>query len=549
MANLVDLLPQGRPRYVGVLLAAFFIPVVSHGQRALESCANAASCAQLQTQSRSQFQSFPSTEKSDTGMVNRSANRIPLASNNRNADSVSLSLDEALARALGESEEIRLARASLDLADAQVTSTRAQALPQLNSSLSYQRTFYSPFQTGPMRLPDSLKFSPDSNASVLDRLSYLEKHTGTAGLAGMSGLFGSLPFGRTNAYVAGITASQVLYSGGRTGAALRIAADFRRAAQSQYVEQVSDLVLQVRQAYVRASLASQLESIAQAALDQALAFQHQQQLRLDAGTASELDVLRAEVSAENLRPQLVAARNSAEIAVLDLKRLIDIPLTQPLKLTTVLAAPTAAQIDTVSELKPELVAEQRSAVAAAERQVAMREQQIQIARGSFLPQVDLRLNFGAQNLPMTVFGVGDSPWRRDVSAAVAVSLPLFTGFRRVADVQQARINLEQAQLQLSQLREAIQLQYQQARGERERALSTISARQRTVEQAQRVHDLTVLRYDRGLATQLEVSDARLALLQARTNVAQAIADFYIADAGVQRALGKVPQSAVGRLGK
>jgi outer membrane protein TolC len=65
-----------------------------------------------------------------------------------------------------------------------------------------------------------------------------------------------------------------------------------------------------------------------------------------------------------------------------------------------------------------------------------------------------------------------------------------------------------------------------------------------VDQAQRVHDLTVLRYDKGLATQLEVSDARLALLQARTNVAQAIADFHIADAGVDRALGRAPGGAV-----
>jgi outer membrane protein TolC len=59
----------------------------------------------------------------------------------------------------------------------------------------------------------------------------------------------------------------------------------------------------------------------------------------------------------------------------------------------------------------------------------------------------------------------------------------------------------------------------------------MQARQRTVEVAQRVYDLTVLRYERGLATQLEVSDARLSLLQARTNLAQAIADFYTADSG------------------
>ncbi len=83
----------------------------------------------------------------------------------------------------------------------------------------------------------------------------------------------------------------------------------------------------------------------------------------------------------------------------------------------------------------------------------------------------------------------------------------------------------------------MQLEYEQARGEKERAAATIAARERTVGQAQRVHDLTVLRYEQGLATQLEVSDARLALLQSRTNLAQALSDFYTADASLTRAVG------------
>jgi hypothetical protein len=45
------------------------------------------------------------------------------------SDSTVLSLDDALSRALGQSQEVRLARAQMDLADVQVTATRAQALP------------------------------------------------------------------------------------------------------------------------------------------------------------------------------------------------------------------------------------------------------------------------------------------------------------------------------------------------------------------------------------------------------------------------------------
>jgi outer membrane protein TolC len=74
------------------------------------------------------------------------------------SDSTVLSLDDALSRALGQSQEVRLARAQMDLADVQVTATRAQALPQLNGTLSYTRTYYSPFNTGGVRIPDSLKF-------------------------------------------------------------------------------------------------------------------------------------------------------------------------------------------------------------------------------------------------------------------------------------------------------------------------------------------------------------------------------------------------------
>jgi outer membrane protein TolC len=116
-------------------------------------------------------------------------------------------------------------------------------------------------------------------------------------------------------------------------------------------------------------------------------------------------------------------------------------------------------------------------------------------------------------------------------------MPIFTGFRRGADVTLAKLALEQEQLRLAQLHEQVQLQYQQAIGQRDRAAASITARQRTVDQAQRVYDLTLLRHDQGLASQLEVADARLALLQARANRAQAIADYHVSDALVRRALG------------
>lgn len=450
-------------------------------------------------------------------------------------DSVALSLDEAVRRALGESEEVRLARSQVELAETQVRETRAGALPQLNANVGYTRTFASSFSGGGgITLPDSLQFSPDSTAPLEERVRYLERNTPLAGLGGLGQLFGNLPFGQANAYQATLSGSQLLYSGGRTGAALRIAREFSEVARLELVEQTAEIELQVRSAYVDALLAQELASGAGQALRQAEAFLQQERLRLSAGRASELEVLRAEVSRDNLRPQLVQAQNAAELSLLNLKRLVDVPLDAPVALTTPLDVPSAEAL-----ARPVVAAEvlaQRASIAQAERQVTIAEQNIRIARGAFLPNVSLSMNYGRLLYPGSPIDL-TGEWRTDWTAGLTVQVPLFDGGQRSAQLAQARIQADQSRIQLAQLREGVQLQYTQAAGERERARTAIAARQTTVQAAQRVHDLTVLRYQQGLATQLEVSQARLELLQARTNLAQAVADFLNADASVIRASG------------
>ena len=452
------------------------------------------------------------------------------------ADTVAVTLDDAISRATGRSEEVRLARSQVDLARAQVRSARSAAMPQLDANVAYTRTFASPFQVSAPTLPDSLRFDPDPSAPLDERVRYLEDRVPTAGLGGLGALFGNLPFGQENAYTFSLSGSQPLYSGGRVGAALDIAEEYEGAARLTLREEVAEIELQVRNAYYRARLAQELDTIAQAAVEQAERFLNEERLRLRAGTASELEVLRAEVSLENLRPQLVQTRNAAALALLELKRLTDLPLRQPIRLTTPLDPPPASELARPA-IDPQLLVTRRAAIQAAERQVEIRERQVRIARGAFLPSIDLRFNYGRQAFPSQPLQLGNQLWRTDATATIGVQIPVFSGFRRSAEVQLARIELDRERLRVAQLREAVQLQYEQALGERERAAATIAARQRTVQQAQRVYELTVLRYERGLATQLEVADARLALLQARTNLAQAIADFYIADASVTRAAG------------
>ena len=453
-------------------------------------------------------------------------------------DSTLFSVEQAVRRAVSQSQEVRLARSQVALAESQVGAARSAALPQLDGNLAYTRTFASAFSGGGgFSLPDSLRFEPDSTAPLAERVRYLEENAPNAGLGGLGALFGDLPFGQENAYTASLSGSQMLYSGGRTGAALRIARQYLEAAELTLEEETAEIELQVRSAYYRALLAQELADISRAAVDQATLFLNAETLRLEAGVSSELDVLRAEVSLANLEPQVIDATNAAELATLDLKRLIDVPLDQPIRFATTLDAQQLPAHDSITATTERL--SRRALIAAEERQVNIREEQVRIARGGYLPSLDLRLNYGRQLFPSQLFALNEE-WRTDFSVTVAASVPFFNGFRTRAEVAQAQVALDQERLRLAQLREAVQLEYESARGERERARASIAARERTVQQAQRVYDLTVLRYDQGLASQLEVSDARLGLLQSRTNLAQAVADFHIASASLTRAIGSAP---------
>jgi OMF family outer membrane factor len=123
-------------------------------------------------------------------------------------------------------------------------------------------------------------------------------------------------------------------------------------------------------------------------------------------------------------------------------------------------------------------------------------------------------------------------------------VPIFSGGQRTADVRDAEELLRQSQLQLSQAEKQTTLDLTQQRAEIERAQAAISARQQTARQAAESYELTVLAYDKGNATALQVSDARLQWRTAQVNEAQAVFDYLAALSRFLRAAGVAPTPAV-----
>ncbi|HXF95300.1 MAG TPA: TolC family protein, partial [Gemmatimonadales bacterium] len=364
------------------------------------------------------------------------------------ADTLRLTLEAAVEQALLKSEEVRLARADVLEARGQVREAFAAALPQVTGSLVYTRQFASIFE-------------------------------GFGGDTTLSPIFANSPFGAANQWNLQIEARQTLWSGGKVGAGLTAARAYRLAAEARAREAEAELVFRVKQAYLEAATAQRLYEVAAANLDLAREQLRQVRLYREAGTRAEYDLLRARVDAANQEPAVVAARNAYELALIELRRLVNLPAHQPLVLATPLVAPDGT-VPVVVEAGPAPAG--RAAVAAAEANVRVQEQAVRAARADRLPTLSIGTTYQEQAFPQDGSPFG-AEFRRNWNAEVRLSFPIFLGFRTVGAVERARAGLERARAQRDQLEEQVALDVARARAELARTYALLAARRETVRQA------------------------------------------------------------------
>ena len=127
---------------------------------------------------------------------------------------------------------------------------------------------------------------------------------------------------------------------------------------------------------------------------------------------------------------------------------------------------------------------------------------------------------------------------------LSLSWNLFDGLRNKNALEIARAQVRIADLNLRQAHEQVSVEVAKARAELRRAKAVFDGRRETSGQAQEAFSLASLRFTRGLSTQLEVSDAQVALLTAEGNESRATYDLYLAAAELARSLGRpVPMPA------
>ena len=468
------------------------------------------------------------------------AQSVPLTPAQAPTVARTLSLDEAVRTAESQSEAIRIARAGVQRAQGQQYQARSQRLPQIGGSASYTRTLASQFSSSGISAPpvDTTKPIPpagpcdqylrDATATTAERLAGLEDASRCAIGQDPFAAFSSLPFGQKNQYNFGLSFSQNLFTGGRVSAQNNVANAGRRSAEIELTAQRAQLRLDVTQAYFDAALADRLVALAESSSVQTENVLRQTRLGRTVGNVSEFELLRAQVSSANQRPVVIQRQSDREVAYLRLKQLLNLPLDEPVQLTTEVddQSATTAALELAGFIS-DTAALNRATVRQAAEAIDAQRGLLRIARAQRLPSLALTSQYGKVAFPLSGLpGSGD--FRTNWTVGVASQIPLFTGGRIKGEQMVAQANLREAQARFDQTRELAALDSRVAINNFMQARAAWQASLGTAEQASRAYSIAAVRYREGISTQLELNDSRILLEQAVANRALAARNLQVA---------------------
>jgi len=397
-----------------------------------------------------------------------------------------LTLDQAIELALENNYNIRLTDAALREAKAAVGEAKSANRFQIGLEGTYSRL-------GPVTTIEM----PTPTGSALVQLAPDEAHK------------------------YGVTLYKSLYSSGRNQALATLARLNVDIAKLQTTIVRRQITLATAQVFYGVSRALGFVDVSQQAVQGAKEHWQMAKARYEAGAVPRLDVMRAEVDVANAEQDLIAAQNAVESAKAMLKNILAIDVTRPLQIVT---EPEVQPVTVDAQNSIELAYQRREEISAAQAGLEASLASARLARSG--RGVDLDLAGGYNRQGVGGLGSADYSW----SLTVALSKPLSDGGASRSKEQQALQQAEQARLAIGQLKDQIALEVWQACLDLEEAKARLSSTQKTVEAAVEAHRISQIRYKAGIATPVEVTDARVALTAARTNHVDALYGYHVAEA-------------------
>lgn len=422
-------------------------------------------------------------------------------------------LNQAILMALQQNPTIQIARQEIERTKGLYIQMRAEALPQIGSTGTFQDT--------------------DPHLQV-NRGGPANAATPAPSPGGTPGPNFSSFSGVERQYSVRIQATQVIFAGGRIISQIR-AADFTRdSSYYAFRNAIDQVVSTTRQQFYQVLLNRDLIEVQEESVKLLKSQLQDQQNRFEAGTVPRFNVLQAQVALSNQYPNLIAAQNNYRISQLQLAKTLGLDFDPirgdgaPLEAIGELRyeprhIPVAQAIEMAKGRRPFL--KQQKAI------VLSNAEQVRVARAGFFPQINAT---GGSEVRSSAFS--DNP--RDVSSGYILGA---TGTWAIWDwgatygaMKQARAVLEESKITLDDAGRQVELEVQQQDSNLKQSNDLIRATEQSVGQADEALRLASARLSAGAGTQLEVLDARVQLTLARSNRLQALFTYNVAVAEFDR---------------
>lgn len=331
----------------------------------------------------------------------------------------------------------------------------------------------------------------------------------------------------TEAATAALYLKQTLFDFGRTGGAVDAARANRGTVEQARTVTRQDVVVRVRVAFYQL-LAAQKQVSAVAETVTARTGVYRQALEfLNQGIRARVDVARAEANLYAAKTALIRAENNRDIARLELAdamglaSLGDRVPQEPAAVSAILPDRARIQQEALRR-RPELLQLASQSVAATAN--------LATARSGYLPLLSATANAGYADREMlptgNVWGVG-----------LNLTVPLFSGFSSVEQVKEATAALNSLEARRNNLKLQITREAETAWLGAYEASARMASTNKEVAAASESKALAEARYQEGIGSIIEVTDAQSLDLEARTANIQAGYDYYSALARLDRAVG------------
>jgi outer membrane protein TolC len=320
---------------------------------------------------------------------------------------------------------------------------------------------------------------------------------------------------------ASIGLSQVLFTFGQVGAAIRGAKLGLDSADEQLRIFRQAALRDVSAAFYDVLLARELRQLAAQNLEQKERHRGEVQKRLTFGVVTDYDVLAAEVAVQNARPELIRMENLVRTSREKLRFLLGLG-DEEIDVRGNLGkdpGPSTSREEAVAQAR-----RNRPEIADVGHKIRIAGELITIANAGDKPRLDLKANWGWRDLQLESSNADGQAWM----AGLFLTYPIFDGMQSRGRVLQAKSNLATLKIEEAKLLDQILLQTREVVDAEREAGEIVKALTATVDQADRLLNMAEKGYEFGVKTKLDVDDAALNRMQAKSNLARARRDYLVA---------------------